>query len=88
MVPNYYFLIYCFTIILLFQFNKLIFEPYPEKKLSAPRNSVTIASQPSNFNNIRHNQSSIMNFVHSKKPITILRSKQIDEQVAKMIVKG
>ncbi|CAI6358589.1 unnamed protein product [Macrosiphum euphorbiae] len=54
----------------------------PVETLIVPDTSGVKPSQPT------QTQSSIMHFMQNKKPMAVSRSKQIDEQVTKMIVKG
>lgn len=54
----------------------------PVETLIVPGTSSIKSSQPT------QTQSSIMHFMQNKKPMAVSRSKQIDEQITKMIVKG
>ncbi|XP_050547124.1 uncharacterized protein LOC126908853 [Daktulosphaira vitifoliae] len=56
--------------------------------LNVPGIIVSNASQPTSSTNINRTQSSTMHFMQNKKPMTVSRSKQNDEQVTEMIVKG
>lgn len=57
-------------------------------KLNVSGTIIVKKTQPINIANTTFTQNSIMNFVQSKKPISLSRSKEIDEPVTKMIVKG
>ncbi|XP_008178757.1 uncharacterized protein LOC103307975 [Acyrthosiphon pisum] len=58
------------------------FKSPPVETMIVPGTSSVKSSQPT------QTQSSIMHFMQNKKPMAVSRSKQIDEQVTKMIVKG